>query len=166
MLTKSRATKRISTETIEDQRGTLNRVLEHDGIVYQKGDLISFKRERGRFAFLYWADSPSGKKVVTTWWTQGNSSGGYSQARSFYVDKIAGPKVKTKKQGRFLYCDDHPTYGAVRRPRTTCEACWVAYNALHGEIEDNESVAPERKVKKTRPAGKISGLTMEMIEDV
>lgn len=28
-------------------------------------------------------------------------------------------------------CEDHPTYGAKRRPRTDCEGCWGLYKKMH-----------------------------------
>ncbi len=28
-------------------------------------------------------------------------------------------------------CTVHPTYGAVRRPRTDCDSCWLAYKRRH-----------------------------------
>jgi hypothetical protein len=157
--TRVKATKRKSqkVETPVDMKMTL----EYDGITYQKGDPIWIRGESGNFVFL-WADTgKDGKVVVNTWWRKGVKDGGYAQFRSFYLEKVGLPKTKAPRQTKFLYCDDHPTYGAVRRPRTSCNACWDAYRLTHPDIEDK---AP-KKVKKTKPAGKVSGLTMEMIED-
>ncbi len=30
-----------------------------------------------------------------------------------------------------VFCEDHPTYGAKRAPRTACETCWSAYERLN-----------------------------------
>lgn len=31
-------------------------------------------------------------------------------------------------------CDDHPRYGAVRKPAVPCPMCWAIYLTMHGEL--------------------------------
>lgn len=44
--------------------------------------------------------------------------------------KRAPVKRKIKEPSQFD-CENHPSYGGVRVPRTDCKKCWSIYKALH-----------------------------------
>lgn len=103
---------------------------EHKGIVYKRGDYIKISGESGIFIFMSYNLEKSGREVIDTWWVG-------RHMRSFHVDRIMAPKVKSIRQRKektktMKVCDTHPSYGAVRKPRTDCSSCWAAYNSKQG----------------------------------
>jgi hypothetical protein len=49
-------------------------------------------------------------------------------------EKIEVPAEKQPAH-KWNYCPDHPTYGAIRSPRTDCETCWRAYKKMNPNIQ-------------------------------
>lgn len=104
-------------------------VWEHDGITYNRRDPIHISGESGKFLFWYADVTRTGKETVTVWWIG-------RHFRSFYADRVISPDQAKKKKEPV--CQEHPTYGAVRRPRTECGVCWAAFEAKqekkHGKV--------------------------------
>lgn len=67
------------------------------------------------------------------------------------------PPIKVrKKRGERLatlprICPNHPAYGAVRSPRTNCDACWNAYERVQGVLQAR--AARETLLRKKGKAG-------------
>jgi hypothetical protein len=122
---------------------------EFKGKTYEVGfqsPSIKIKGESGTFKIISWEISPStGKLIVNCWW-----EGFYY--RSFYAERIKANRVnkRTKAGGHVKYCDDHPQYGAIRRPRTDCKPCWSAYNAMHPAEETKPSPVKKKTTKKKK----------------
>ena len=107
-------------------------IWEHDGITYQRRDVISISGETGEFRFWEIQKGQNDREVVTCWWV----NRGF---RSFTADRVkqpkrrAVPKERKKKEKVAGLCDTHPAYGAIRKPRTDCTGCWSAYNSRKDE---------------------------------
>ncbi len=41
------------------------------------------------------------------------------------------PGLSKEDKANPLICNDHPTYGGLRRPQRDCESCWSVYKKLH-----------------------------------
>lgn len=94
---------------------------EHDGVTYNKRDSIYIEGEDGLFQFWsYQVSAKNGKGIVNVWWVG-------RQFRSFYADRVLNPDQRKRKKDSV--CKEHPSYGAVRRPRTDCGVCWAAFEA-------------------------------------
>lgn len=117
--------------------------LTHNDITYQKGDPINIQGERGHFKFWSWQTNANGRVIVCVWWEN-------HHFRHFYIDRVLGPKTKKKTSKRAItyLCDEHPSYGALRRPRTGCVTCWNAFEARGGGKKDKPSKTKSLTMKK------------------
>ncbi len=61
-----------------------------------------------------------------------------SAAMLMWMDRPKGVECREKLGGhrRKVHCTRHPRYGAVRKPRTTCEACWWVWFFIGGPRHD------------------------------
>jgi hypothetical protein len=71
------------------------------------------------------------------------------------AEEVPPVKVRKKRGERLAtlprICSDHPAYGAVRSPRTDCDACWNAYERVQGVMQAQR--AREILLKKKGKAG-------------
>lgn len=139
--------------------------LEHDGIVYDRGDDIYISGERGVFSLRFWDTTSEGKKTVTVWQDR-------QGCRSFYVDRIKSSGSKRESSGSMGFvCAEHKSYKALRRPRTPCETCRDAFEYRQARKENSGSNLKNQtkkkivKKKKSTPVGKIDGFILERVEE-
>lgn len=72
----------------------------------------------------------------------------YSIPTNVTAEAPAKPRKVRKKRTKSddkpklpVYCEEHPTYGAIRVPRTDCPKCWAAF----GKLNPNRVALEKRK---------------------
>lgn len=134
---------------------------EFKGKIYEVGfnsPSVRINGESGTFKILSWETSTvNGKLIINCWWE------GY-YLRSVYAERLKTSKTskRTKIAGHIKFCNDHPQYGGIRKPRTDCKSCWDAYNSKHPPEEIK--VKQKRQTKAQKPT-KIAGFVMEKVSN-
>lgn len=59
-------------------------------------------------------------------------------------------KVISERKTQPKLCSKHPTYGASRRPRTSCKTCWTVYKDFHPMEYEAAKRDFDRKQKKKK----------------
>lgn len=106
--------------------------------------LITMLKEEGRDTFEYFSsvascfvDNKKSKQDVESKTAQrrgGSRSGKKEQSKKRQRQNKEGPEKSEKGRKEKVgteKCSEHPTYGAIRKPRSACKRCWEAYRRTH-----------------------------------